>query len=61
MKLNTGAKEIQPEDSGGPYHLVNRYVLVGTVIASEVRPTGVQEESKVATTKHAVCCNTLML
>ena len=46
-----------------PYHLINR-----TVIKSEVRPAGMQLKRKAKlltviglTTKHAVCCNTLIL
>ena len=55
----------QTAKASGLYHLIN---IVKTAIESEVRPTGVQLKRKAKlptviglTTKHAVCCNTLML
>ena len=77
MKLNTGAKEIQQVNPYGPDKQPKHQAptissidksLIGTVIESEVRPTGVQLKRKAnlstvigLTTKHAVRCNILML
>ena len=48
--------------------LLNKILFKPTTIESEVRPTGVQLKRNAKlptviglTTKHAVCCNTLML
>ena len=76
-ELNTGAKETQQVKTGGPdnnqsiwplpsHQYIN--IKVGTVMESEVQPTGVliKRKAKLPTViglipKHTVCCNILML
>ena len=74
MKLITGAKEIQQVSPGKqPKHQAPTISSIDKSLSrnhqrSEVRSTGVQLKRKAKlltviglTTKHAVCCNTLML
>ena len=77
MQLNTGPKEIQQLNPGGPDNRRNirsqpSYLeisfSVGIIIESGVQPASVQLKRKAKlptviglTTQHAVCCNTLML